>query len=291
MEKSNINSEEIKIRLKEKINNFLKNDPHYHSSILGFFSQIISEFFSSNKQSFLSFFLSLTSEKKSIIFLRHGESDYNLWRSKFICNLPFFYQNKPSNYDPKLTETGNIQAEEAINSMLSYLQEKTIDIVYVSPLTRALQTCMKIHKSLKKNKSENLNILASDLIRERMDFPCDVGSKKKLLEERFGEVDFQYISNEVWWRYNENTKDCNEENKEKIKSESKKNVYLRVLLFVLWVLVNEENNILIVSHQNVYQCLFNNYNIFGLKIKNCEFKKLTHKEMTEFLTKATQLLK
>ena len=290
MEISHLNSQEIKLILKEKINKFLINEPHHHASIQVFLTQIISEFFSSNKQSLLSFLLSLSSEKKSLILLRHGESDYNMWRSQFLYNLPIFYRNKPSNYDPKLTETGNIQAEEAMHSLLSFLQEKEIDIVYVSPLTRALQTCMKIHKSLK-DKSGNLKVFASDLIRERMDFPCDVGSKKKVLEEGFGEVDFQYISNEVWWRYKQNTKDSKEEKREKIKSESKKNVYLRVLLFIISVLVNEENNILIVSHQNVYQCLFNNYSFFGLKIKNCEFKTLTHKEMTDFLKKATQILK
>ena len=289
MENAILNPQKLNQKLYEEIKSFLITELHDFLSIQAFLSKIITKFFDSNKTTFLNFLLS--NDNKTITFMRHGESGYNHWRKQSLCNIPCFYRNTPSNYDPKLTELGNIQAENAMQSLISEIVEiKAIDMVYVSPLTRALETYMKGHRNLK-GLNKNLKVFACDLIRERMDYACDVGSTKKSLEQSFNDVDFLYISNEYWWIYKNNSKSKKKEKKPKIYSENNKKVYIRLLLFMLWIIVNEENNILIVSHQNVFQCLFNNYSLFAGKIKNCQFKTLEKQQRKEFLKTACNILK
>lgn len=262
-----------RLKILTEIETFLTNRPHTPISINNFLSQLLKTNFSSKIQTFLEFFIILLDENKQINFIRHGESSYNSWRSKSIYNLPIFYLNKSSNYDPRLTEIGRIQTDTSSKN----LKENVVDLVIVSPLARALET----YKGLK---IKGITALACDLMRERMSFACDVGSEKKILEAEFKIVDFRLIYDENWWRNKE--EDVKKNGKEVVEKECKENVFIRVLLCVIWILLREEKNILIVSHQNIFQCLFNNFNLFKEKIENCEMKTLTKKQLGDFLVKA-----
>jgi len=292
MEKVHLNPSDLKQKLCFDLHTFLESEPHNFLSLQTFFTSLLSKYFSSNRSNFHEFLLSLSSEDRTLLFIRHGESQYNHWRKKSCCNLPIFYLNKPNNYDPRLTDKGHEQAGKAVDTLISFNNKEriNIDTVYVSPLTRALETYMHFDKSLKKA-NEDLQVLAMDLIRERMDYACDIGSKKEILVEEFGKnVDFKYVSREIWWRSNE-MDNYQELSKEKIIDESKNMVYLRVLMFITLVLLEDRGrNVLIVSHQNVHKCLFRNYAVFGTKIRNCEIQKLNKKQLNEFLEQAVNLL-
>lgn len=286
---------EKKRKLKEIIETFLRSQSHTPSNILAILLNIFIEIFSAKPQIFVEFFLQAhKSLEKQVIFMRHGQSEYNKWREESTCNLPCFYRNKPSNHDPQLSETGKKQAETAFLSYFpsNSLEKRAFDVTFVSPLSRALQTCEIFLKSFE----EKTEVFACDLIRERMDYACDIGKKLIYLQETFKNVDFGFVFDEVWWRFPKNLEkiEKNEKKlkeKEPISKEKKKLVYLRVLLFMIWVLIIEQKTIFVVSHQNVFQCLFNNFALFSEKIKNCEIRELTNEKLGEFLWKASFLLR
>lgn len=291
---------ETRRKVKQIIEDFLRNKSHAPSEILALLLNIFIEIFSAKPQIFVEFFLDLhkTLEKR-IIFMRHGQSEYNKWREKSTCNLPCFYRNKPSNHDPQLSETGRKQAETAFFGFTQgkSLEKQAFDAIFVSPLTRALQTCEIFLRNFK----EKTDVFACDLLRERMDYACDIGTKLSILRENFKNVDFSLVFDEFWWRFpkksSENPEKSPEKSEKKVKEkepvskEKKKLVYLRVSLFVMWVLVNEEKTVFVVSHQNVFQCLFNNFAFFSEKIKNCEIQELSIEKLGEFLWKASFLLR
>ena len=277
----------------EELLTFLECKPHTVLSIKSFFLQILTNHFSSNHRLFHDFMINLhEKQQKSIFFVRHGQSEYNHWREQSCCNLPIFYLNKSTNYDPKLTEKGHKQAEKASETLISLLNEHkiTIDTVFVSPLTRALETFIHLEENLTQ-KNKELRVFAMDLIRERMDFPCDIGSKKEKIIEEFGKkVDFRYLSQENWWRLREKSEKEGFIHEKNI-SENKENVFFRVFLFILTVLLDEKaNNILMVSHQNVFQCLFRRFRVFGGKIRNCECRRLEKEELGKFIEKSLNLI-
>lgn len=279
--------------LLEELLTFLECKPHTVLSIKSFFLQILTNHFSSKHQLFHDFLINLhEKQQKSIFFIRHGESEYNRWREQSCCNLPIFYLNKSTNYDPKLTEKGHKQAEKASETLNSMLNEYkiTVDTVFVSPLTRALETFMHLEENLTQ-KNQNLRVFALDLIREKMDYPCDIGSRKEKILEKFGKkADFRYLSQENWWRISEKSEKEAFFHEKNI-SENKESVFLRVFLFILTALLDEKaNNILVVSHQNVFQCLFRRFRVFGGKIRNCETRRLENEDLGKFIEKSVNLI-
>lgn len=290
-EKPNLNDLEIRLLLKDLISDFLMNKSHSPNSIKIFLSKLLDDYFSSKPQNLVDFLMDLyTRDKKFITFIRHGESEYNKWRSKNYCNLPFFYRNKPTNYDPKLSEEGKQQIENSREvNFKKFEEDQCFNIVYVSPLTRTIQTFNTLLKN-EKIFERNCEFIACDLIRERMDFACDVGTSKEKLQETFKEINFSYIFDDSWWRHEEKDKNV-KKTKEKVKGESKKKVYIRLLLFTIWILLKEQKRVLMVSHQNVFQCLFNNYKLLGKKIKNGEVQDFSFEQLNDFLLIACMLIK
>ena len=66
---------------------------------------------------------------KTIYIFRHGQTDYNVAR-RVMGQL-----------DIPLNDVGRIQAAELANK----LETATIDVIYSSPLTRAIETAQKIY--------------------------------------------------------------------------------------------------------------------------------------------------
>jgi len=71
--------------------------------------------------------------RKDFYIFRHGETDYNKERRWQGCGL-----------DPFLNDTGVQQAEE----LAGLLQDKELQVIYASPLKRALQTAEIVNKKL-----------------------------------------------------------------------------------------------------------------------------------------------
>jgi broad specificity phosphatase PhoE len=115
-----------------------------------------------------------------MILLRHGQSEFNL---HFGAS-----RRDPGIVDPRLTELGHSQAEEAARQ----LADAGIARIIVSPYTRALQTARPIGALL------GVRVQVDPLVRERFAFACDIGSPRAALERDWPEHDFSAIE-EVWW--------------------------------------------------------------------------------------------
>ena len=115
-----------------------------------------------------------------MILLRHGQSEFNL---RFTAT-----KKDPGIPDPRLTELGHAQAEEAAEA----LADEGLRRIIASPYTRALQTAAPLARRLK------IPVHVMPVVRERYAFSCDIGSPRMELAMAWPEVDFSHID-EVWW--------------------------------------------------------------------------------------------
>ena len=115
-----------------------------------------------------------------MILLRHGQSEFNL---HFTAT-----RRDPGIVDPRLTELGHCQAQEAAEAM----RTEGIKHIICSPYTRALQTAAPIAKAL------GLPVLINPIVRERYAFSCDIGSPASQLAQEWPHHDFVHLD-EVWW--------------------------------------------------------------------------------------------
>ena len=79
---------------------------------------------------------------KNIICIRHGRAFHNVLSDK-IGEKAFFLKES---FDAPLVEEGILQAKELGENLKQMMK---IDIVFVSPLTRALQTAEYIFEKIK----------------------------------------------------------------------------------------------------------------------------------------------
>jgi broad specificity phosphatase PhoE len=115
-----------------------------------------------------------------MILLRHGQSEFNL---HFGAT-----RRDPGIVDPRLTELGHAQAEEAAQHLLG----QGIERIIVSPYTRTLQTARPVAAAL------GLPVTIDPIVRERFAFACDIGSSRAALEREWPTHDFSGIE-DVWW--------------------------------------------------------------------------------------------
>ena len=115
-----------------------------------------------------------------MILLRHGQSEFNL---RFTAT-----KKDPGIPDPRLTELGHAQAEEAAEA----LADEGLRRIIASPYTRALQTAAPLAKRL------GIPVHVMPVVRERYAFSCDIGSPRTELAMAWPEVDFSHID-DVWW--------------------------------------------------------------------------------------------
>jgi glucosyl-3-phosphoglycerate phosphatase len=124
-----------------------------------------------------------------MILLRHGQSEFNL---HFGAT-----RRDPGIIDPRLTELGHSQAQEAAQQLAG----QGIERIIVSPYTRALQTAHPVAAAL------GLPLTIDPIVRERYAFVCDVGSPRHALQCDWPDHDFSLIE-EVWWPSEEEPEDA-----------------------------------------------------------------------------------
>lgn len=115
-----------------------------------------------------------------MILLRHGQSEFNL---HFGAT-----RRDPGIVDPRLTELGHTQAQEAA----AQLAEFGIRRIIASPYTRALQTVGPVAAAL------GLPVTIDPIVRERYAYACDIGSRRSDLERDWPHHDFSAVE-EIWW--------------------------------------------------------------------------------------------
>lgn len=170
----------------------------------------------------------------NIILVRHGQTDWNL------NNL---VQGRT---DITLNETGILQASETTKNLSGI----SIDLVYSSPLSRALKTA---------------NIIADD-----KDISIEID--KRLVERNYGDYEGTTTSIKDYWNYELNLSDYN--------VESLSQLFNRVYDLLKYLIEKYQNldiNILLVTHDGInisIDCIINGIpkNLLDLRLKNCEYK-------------------
>jgi broad specificity phosphatase PhoE len=117
-----------------------------------------------------------------VLCIRHGESTFNAaWAAS---------PADPMHWDARLSDLGREQVRQA----RALVDRYPVELVLVSPLTRALQTAVGLfgdHPS-----APSMRIVP--LLRERVENSCDIGRAPSLLAEEFPVLDFAHLG-KVWW--------------------------------------------------------------------------------------------
>lgn len=197
--------------------------------------------------------LSKRAKSKQLFYIRHSQSAYNKWNKQSIFNFSWTYKNQPENQNPPVTPEGYKMCESRVEQ-LDKEQPFDAELVMVSPLTRAIQTMNEVRKSVCFKNTQK--ILATQLIREKLDIVAGIGKKKSEISKEFPEIDFSYVSKESWWNYHQEDKiKLMKNGSEDYTSESEKDVKARIAMFFLWMLMRPENTIVFVSHGSYYKTM------------------------------------
>ena len=200
--------------------------------------------------------------EKNIYFIRHAESEHNVLESKYSQ----YELDKWNIHDPKLTQRGI----EQTNHIKKKLQEKKIHFgsIFVSPLTRAVQTYFLIEKDL----NADAKIIITDFAREVVSQRLDKNKGKELTklkeENKNSKLDFEFMTKEFWWFDLGKKKDDESEGKERFT--------LRLKLFALWLAFRPEENILIISHSHVFVNMQDSYGIY-----NADMVRMNNKDLLD----------
>ena len=190
---------------------------------------------------------------KNIICIRHGKAFHNVLSDK-IGEKAFSLKES---FDAPLVEEGILQAKELGENSK---QLKKIDIVFVSPLTRTLQTAENIFE-----KNKIVRIVALDKMKE---FPqgieiCNKRRNRIELKEKFKKVDFSLLDSDSDQMWREDRYEKIEELKQRIKE------------FKQFIMNENYNNIAIVSHNNfLKELLFQNCDDETFILDHCHPYKL-----------------
>ena len=149
------------------------------------------------------------------------------------------------------------------------MKEKTIhfDSVFISPLTRAMQTYELIAKEI----NDDAEIIVTDFLREVYCKKLDKNKGKelsKLKEENKNnkKLNFEFMTKEYWWHDTGEKKDGESEDFELFG--------LRLKLFILWIVFRPDENILIISHSNVFVEMQDSHGIHNADVQLLEKKDL-----------------
>ena len=200
--------------------------------------------------------------EKNIYFIRHAESEHNVLESKYSQ----YELDKWNIHDPKLTQRGI----EQTNHIKKKLQEKKIHFgsVFVSPLTRAVQTYFLIEKDLNADAKIIITDFAREVVSQRLDKNKGKELSKLKKENKNSKLDFEFMTKEYWWFDLGKKKDDESEGKERFT--------LRLKLFALWLAFRPEENILIISHSHVFVNMQDSYGIY-----NADMVRMNNKDLLD----------
>ena len=185
---------------------------------------------------------------KTIWCLRHGLSLHNVMY-KTMGNLAYIHLE-----DTNLLEEGFIQAKKTNQE---WNEINNIDIVFVSPLTRTIQTALNIFRNI------DVKIYALDVIKEYPGSYEKINKRKskQILIDNYGDkIDFSFLMNDKDTYWKEGI-----EFKETI-SELKKRVEITKEFFKQ----RNEKNIAMVSHSSfIHYFLYDNLDDENVELKHC----------------------
>lgn len=116
----------------------------------------------------------------TVILIRHAQSTFNAHYAATGVD--------PGHIDARLSDLGLSQVEEARERLAA----TPVDLVVVSPLTRALQTAQGIFGD------RSIPMHVTCLHRERLESSCDVGRSPLHLATDFPHLAFDHLT-DPWW--------------------------------------------------------------------------------------------
>ena len=190
---------------------------------------------------------------KNILCIRHGKAVHNELSEEIGDNAYFLKES----FDAPLVEKGLNQAKDLGENSEKL---KNVEVVFVSTLTRTLQTAVSIFKN-----NHKVKIIALDTIKE---YPqgleiCNKRRKKNELKEEFKEVDFSKLDSDSDDLWRKDRIEKIEELRERI------NKFKKILINTNY------QNIAIVSHNNfLKELLFKNCGDESYDLDHCSPYKL-----------------
>lgn len=192
-------------------------------------------------------------KSRKILCIRHGKAFHNVLGDK-IGDKAYFLKES---FDASLVEEGILQAQELGKNLK---QLHNIDVVFVSPLTRTLQTAINIFENNKK-----VRFVALDAIKE---FPqgieiCNKRRNRIELKQKFKGIDFSLLESDSDQMWRDDRYEKIEELKERIDKFKKLVLHLNY------------KNVVIVSHNNfLKELLFQNCGDETYNLDHCNPYKL-----------------
>tara|TARA_Y100001970_G_C14012120_1_gene739009 strand:+ start:272 stop:856 length:585 start_codon:yes stop_codon:yes gene_type:complete len=190
---------------------------------------------------------------KNILCIRHGKAVHNELSEEIGDNAYFLKES----FDAPLVEKGLNQAKDLGENSEKL---KNVEVVFVSTLTRTLQTAVSIFKN-----NHKVKIIALDTIKE---YPqgleiCNKRRKKNELKKEFKEVDFSKLDSDSDDLWRKDRIEKIEELRERI------NKFKKILINTNY------QNIAIVSHNNfLKELLFKNCGDESYDLDHCSPYKL-----------------
>jgi len=167
--------------LRFMMHSLLPADTNYNMSVTAAEPEIQSETKSSTKT-------------KTVYFIRHGESEYNAFKSRkstwFTCRC--WCCCDPHFQDPRLSAKGKTQVLALQSEVAKSNLANSVQLIYVSPLTRAIETCVGAFSSARPP------IVVSEQISEVLDTLGDIGRPPEELAREFTDLSFEKLPS-VWW--------------------------------------------------------------------------------------------
>lgn len=178
---------------------------------------------------------------KEVYLIRHGQSTFNV--------LYDLNGVDPLDYDAPLSELGIRQCAQARQEAIKL----GVDLVVVSPLTRALETAIELFGG------DPVPITVSSIHIENLANSCDIGRNPTVLSKAFPMLDFKHLE-ETWW-YD------GEKDERGVSVEPEQVYLLRVSEFSRWITSRPERSIAVVGHRTFF------HKLTGRRLDNCEIMK------------------
>lgn len=182
----------------------------------------------------------------TLLCIRHGESTFN-------ATWPLT-RTDPLHWDARLSERGHDQVRQGRAALV----DRPVEVVLVSPLTRALQTALGLFEAHPAQPAMEV----VPLLRERVESSCDVGRAPSELAADFPHLAFAHLPR-VWWHAE------GEPDERGVHVEPEAIVQQRVDEFRRTVLARRERTIAVVGHGTFLRLLT------GKALANCEVTELS----------------
>jgi broad specificity phosphatase PhoE len=183
--------------------------------------------------------------------IRHGESAHNEYSNNHIDQ---------AKVDPYFWDSGlSVLGEQQCRDLNSRIQQRNLvpDIVFVSPLTRAILTAKLAFSHL-----PDIKYIAHPLLTERIENACDIGTPATLLKSQWSSyptVDFSLLDQEIWFPAppQVTSENYRELFRELRWDESEESLQRRIDALKQWVIEQGYKNVAVVGHSAYFKLWLN----------------------------------